>query len=402
MDLPAGEASATPIEYEPVSVKDVLVEMKDTAELLIDLAYSAVLHRSEELAAEVIRLEGRMDFLEMRAQMSLLMAARSPSDAEGLAPVLSIVTATDGISDAAGDIAKIVLEDIGLPDAMRAALPEAVETLVRGVVAEDADYAGRTLGEIDLESETGIRVIAIRRGEEWLLNPGGETELRGGDITLLRGPEAEIEATYQRLTASAYEQRVVEAPGIDDLERAVDTIVHMKNLSELAVDLAYSSVLFDDSELAEEVSNLEVEVDGLESRFEAWVLQAAAGAADPVRLRGLIHLGTSTEAISDAALDISEGVRRDITVHPVVQLAVQESDEIISRTAVDAGSALDGTTVTGGVPDADATMSVIAIRRPEEGWLLVADADADLRGGDVVIAKGTRTAAEQFTALASA
>jgi uncharacterized protein with PhoU and TrkA domain len=402
MDLPAGEASATPIEYEPVSVKDVLVEMKDTAELLIDLAYSAVLHRSEELAAEVIRLEGRMDFLEMRAQMSLLMAARSPSDAEGLAPVLSIVTATDGISDAAGDIAKIVLEDIGLPDAMRAALPEAVETLVRGVVAEDADYAGRTLGEIDLESETGIRVIAIRRGEEWLLNPGGETELRGGDITLLRGPEAEIEATYQRLTASAYEQRVVEAPGIDDLERAVDTIVHMKNLSELAVDLAYSSVLFDDAELAEEVSNLEVEVDGLESRFEAWVLQAAAGAEDPVRLRGLIHLGTSTEAISDAALDISEGVRRDITVHPVVQLAVQESDEIISRTAVDAGSALDGTTVTGGVPDADATMSVIAIRRPEEGWLLVADADADLRGGDVVIAKGTRTAAEQFTALASA
>jgi len=402
MDLPAGEASATPIEYEPVSVKDVLVEMKDTAELLIDLAYSAVLHRSEELAAEVIRLEGRMDFLEMRAQMSLLMAARSPSDAEGLAPVLSIVTATDGISDAAGDIAKIVLEDIGLPDAMRAALPEAVETLVRGVVADEADYAGRTLGEIDLESETGIRVIAIRRGEEWLLNPGRETELRGGDITLLRGPEAEIGTTYQRLTASAYEQRVVEAPGIDDLERAVDTIVHMKNLSELAVDLAYSSVLFDDAELAEEVSNLEVEVDGLESRFEAWVLQAAAGAEDPVRLRGLIHLGTSTEAISDAALDISEGVRRDITVHPVVQLAVQESDEIISRTAVDAGSALDGTTITGGVPDADATMSVIAIRRPEEGWLLVADADADLRGGDVVIAKGTRTAAEQFTTLASA
>ena len=402
MDLPAGEASATPIEYEPVSVKDVLVEMKDTAELLIDLAYSAVLHRSEELAAEVIRLEGRMDFLEMRAQMSLLMAARSPADAEGLAPVLSIVSATDQISDAAGDIAKIVLEDIGLPDAMRAALPEAVETLVRSVVAEEAEYAGRTLGEIDLESETGIRVIAIRRGEEWLLNPGRETELRGGDIALLRGPEAEIETTYRRLTASAYEPAVVEAPAIDDLERAVDTIVHMKNLSELAVDLAYSSVLFDDAELAEEVSNLEIEVDGLESRFEAWVLGAAAGAEDPVRLRGLIHLGTSTEVISDAALDISEGVRRDITVHPVVQLAVQESDEIISRTAVETGSELDGTTVTGGVPDADATMSIIAIRRPEAGWLLVADADADLRGGDVVIAKGTRTAAEQFTALASA
>jgi len=402
MDLPVGEASSTPVEYEPVSVKDVLVEMKDTAELLIDLAYSAVLHRSDELATEVLRLERKMDVLEIRAQMSLLMAARSPSDAEALAPVLSIVTATDQISDAAGDIAKIVLEDIGLPEAMRAALPEAVETLVRGVVDPDSVYAGRTLGEIDLESETGVRVIALRRGDDWLLNPGPETGIRGEDIALLRGPESEIGAVYETLSATPYDPVVPEAPELDDLERAVDTIVHMKNLSELAVDLAYSSVLFDDAELAEEVSNLEVEVDSLEDRFEAWVLRAAADAEDPVRLRGLIHLGTSTEVISDAALDISEGVLRDIEVHPVVQLAVQESDEIITRAEIGAGSQLDGTQISEGVPDADVTMSVIAIRRPGDGWILVADADAELRGGDIVIAKGTRTAAEQFRALASA
>jgi len=66
-----------------------------------------------------------MDVLELRARMSLLMAARKPADAEQLAPVLGIVGAADGISDAAGDIAKIVLEDVGLPEAMRAALPDA-------------------------------------------------------------------------------------------------------------------------------------------------------------------------------------------------------------------------------------------------------------------------------------
>ena len=402
MDLPAGEASSTPVEYEPVSVKDLLVEMKDTAELLIDLAYSAVLHRNDELATEVLRLEQKMDVLEIRAQMSLLMAARSPSDAEALAPVLSIVTATDQISDAAGDIAKIVLEDIGLPEAMRAALPEAVETLVRGVVDEGSAYTDRTLGEIDLESETGVRVIALRRGDDWLLNPGPNTEIRGEDIAFLRGPESEIGGVYETLSANPYDPQLPEAARIEDLERAVDTILHMKNLSELAVDLAYSSVLFDDAELAEEVSNLEVEVDALESRFEAWVLQAAADAADPVRLRGLIHLGTSTEVISDAALDISEGVLREIEVHPVVQLAVQESDEIITRLEIASGSDLDGTAVSEGVPDADVTMSLIAIRRPGEGWILVADADAELRGGDVIIAKGTRTAAGQFSALADA
>ena len=399
MDPLEGEASS-PIEYEPVSVKDVLVEMKDTAELLIDLSYSAVLHRNTDLAEEVLRLEERMDVLEMRARMSLLMAARSPSDAERLAPVLGIVAAADQISDAAGDIAKIVLEDIRVPEAMRTALPDAVETLVRGAVSTGSTCAGRTLKDIDLESETGVRVIALRRGSEWLLNPGPKTRIEADDVALLRGPETEIGAVYRSMTGEAYEPLEAASPGIDDLERAVDTILHMKNLSELAVDLAYSSVLFGSEGLAEEVRNLEVEVDALQSRFEAWVLRAAAEAEDPVALRGLIHLGTSTESISDAAVDISEGVLRDIEVHPVVRMAVQESDEIITRIEVETGSALDGTDVVSGVPDADVTMSVIAIRRPDEGWLLVADADTALRAGDVVIAKGTRTAAEQFDRLA--
>lgn len=400
MDVSEREELSTPIAYEPVNVKDLLIEMKDTAELLIDLSYSAVLTQNTELAAEVLKLEHQMDTLEIRAQMGLLMAARSPDDAEKLAPVLGIVAATDQISDAAGDIAKIVLEEIGLPEAMRAALPEAVETLLSGEVASDSAYANKTLGEIDLESETGIRVIALRRGDEWLLNPGRETPINAGDVAFLRGPEAAMESVYETLTGTSHDRRPAETEVTDDLKRAVDTIIQMKNLSELAVDLAYSSVLFDEEELAEEVSNLEIEVDNLESRFEAWVLQAAAESDDPVTLRGLIHLGTSTEVISDAALDISEGVLRDIEVHPVVQMAVQESDEIITRAEVADGSDLDGTTVTNGVADADVTMSVIAIRRPSEGWLLVADGDAELRGGDVVIAKGTRTTAAAFDALA--
>ena len=394
-----GDAPSAPIEYEPVNVKDVLVEMKDTAELLIDLSYSAVLLSNEEIAEEVLRLEERMDILEMRARMGLMMAVRSPEDAEQLAPVLGIVAAADDISDAAGDIAKIILEDIGLPEAMRAALPEAVETLVRGVVSADAEYTGRTLGEIDLESETGVRVIALRRGEEWLLNPGPETRIDADDVVLLRGPNVVIGDVYDSLTGTSYEPPVAESPDIDDLERAVDTIVHMKNLSELAVDLAYSSVLFDSDALAEEVQNLEVEVDALESRFEAWTLRAAADASDAISLRGLIRLGSATEVISDAAVDISEGVLRDIEVHPVVQMAVEESDEIITRVEVEAGSDLDGTAIRAGVPDTESTMSVIAIRRPDEGWILVGDADAEVQAGDILISKGTRTAADAFEAL---
>jgi hypothetical protein len=90
--LPDREESADmavdDVEYEPVSVKAVLAEMKDTAELLIDLSYSAVLLGSDAVAGEVLELEERMDVLQMQARMSLLMAARNPEDAEALAPVL--------------------------------------------------------------------------------------------------------------------------------------------------------------------------------------------------------------------------------------------------------------------------------------------------------------------------
>ena len=402
MDPLEGEASSGPVEYEPVSVKDLLVEMKDTAELLIDLSYSAVLDRNEELAREVLRLEERMDVLELKARMSLMMSVRSPDDAERLAPVLGIVTAADDISDAAGDIAKIVLEEVGLPEAMRAALPEATQTLVRGVTAPDSTYAGHTLEDLDLESKTGVRIIALRRGDDWLLNPGPGTTIRTEDVALLRGPDTAIGDVFETLTGDSYESPEIDAEELEDLERAVDTIVHMKNLSELAVDLAYSSVLFDSEGLAEEVRNLEVEVDALESRFEAWTLRAAADADDPVSLRGLIHLANSTEVISDAAVDISEGVLRDLEVHPVVRMAVEESDEIITRVEIEAGSALDRTPIVAGVPDTDTTMSVIAIRRPGEGWILVGDSDTDLQSGDVLISKGTRTAAEAFETLSSA
>lgn len=401
MDPFEGEAASSRVNYEPISVKDLLVQMKDTAELMIDLAYSAVLHHNEALAEEVVHLEERMDVLDLRAQMSLLMAARNPSDAEQLAPVLSIVAATDQISDAAGDIAKIVMEDIRLPDAMRSALPEAVETLVRGVAAPDTTYTGRTLNDIDLESATGVRVLALRRGDEWLLNPDRNTRIKADDVVLMRGPDTAIDDVYTTLTGEPYQPPAAPAPAVNDLERAVDTIIHMKDLSELAVDLAYSSVLFANAELAEEVQSLEIEVDAMQSRLEAWVLQAASETDDPVALRGLIHLSTSTEAISDAAIHISEGVLRDIDVHPVVRLAVQESDEIISRVEVSPGSDLAGTPLVDGVSQTTVKMSVLAIRRPGEGWRLVADTDTTIEGGDVLIVKGTRRAAETFDRLSS-
>ncbi|WP_338741101.1 potassium channel family protein [Haloplanus salilacus] len=388
------------VAYEPVSVKAVLAEMKDTAELLIDLSYSAVLHGSDEVAAEVLELEERMDVLQMQARMSLLMAARSPEDAEALAPVLGVVGAAEKISDAAGDIAKVVLEDIGVPEAMRTAIPEAVETVVRGTVAADSEFADRTLGGLNLETETGVRVIAIRRAGEWIVNPDRETTLDVDDVVLLRGTEAALESAYGTVTGDAYDPPEPVDSTIDDLDRAVDSIVLMKNMSELAVDLAYGSVLFDSEGVAAEVVELEAEVDALKSRFEAWVLRAAGRVEDPISLRGLVHLASATEVISDAALEISEGVLRGLDTHPVVAAAVEESDEVIVRVAVGEGARLADASL-GELEVKTATgMRVIAVRRGDGDWAISPGPETAVHAGDVLIAKGTRAGASRLSELA--
>ncbi|AKH96743.1 potassium channel family protein [Halanaeroarchaeum sulfurireducens] len=391
------------VEYEPVSVKALLAEMKDTSELLIDLSYSAVLHRSDAVAAEVLELEERMDVLQLRARMSILLAARNPEDAETLAPVLGIIGAAEKVSDAAGDIAKVVLEDIGVPDHIRSALPEAVETLVRAKVRSASPYADQTLGAINMETETGVRVLAIRRGGDWVMNPDKSTTLQGEDVLLLRGPEEGIETVYERATGDTYERPPPSEPNVADLERAVNSLVLMKTMSELAVDLAYGSVLFHSTDLAEEVVELEAEVDALKSRFEAWTLRAAGRVDDPVALRGLMQIATSTEIISDAALEISEGVLRGLDTHVVVQEAVEESDEIIARTSVAEGSDLDGTTIGERAVKTQTGMRVIAVRRPgAEGdeWVVQPGPTTDLKAGDVLLSKGTRAGANRLRELA--
>ena len=387
------------VEYEPVSVKDVLAEMKDTAELLIDLSFSTVLHGSDDIAAEVLTLEDRMDLLQMQARMSLLLAARTTEDAEALAPVLGVVGAAEKISDAAGDIAKVVLEDIGLPDAMRTALPEAVETLVRARITDGSSLVDRALGELNLETETGVRVIAIRRGGNWIFNPDRSTRLAVSDVVLLRGPEQGIATVFEDATGRTYESPEPVEGNIEDLERAVDSIVLMKDMSELAVDLAYGSVLFDSEAVAEEVQELEAEVDALQSRFEAWTLQAAGRVEDPVSLRGLVHLANATEVISDAALEISEGVLRGLGAHPVVAEAVKESDEVIVRTTVAPGSDLDGVTLGDRMVSTETGMRVIAVHRPAGDWVVSPGPKTELRAGDNLIAKGTRAGSERLQEL---
>ncbi|MDH5791669.1 MAG: potassium channel protein [Candidatus Bathyarchaeota archaeon] len=180
------------IEYTPVSVRETLILMKDISELMIDLAYSAALFGNRELAEEVMELERKMDTLVYVLNMNLMLAARDKEDAETLAGVAKVGSLTNSISDAAADIAGMVLHGIEIHPIVREVFQRAEEHLVRVQVSEDSFFAGRTVDDLDLAAEVGADIIAIRRGRHWMINPEKEVILPE-DVLVARGTASGLE-----------------------------------------------------------------------------------------------------------------------------------------------------------------------------------------------------------------
>jgi len=180
-------ADSEKITYKPVSVRDLLVEMKDISELMIDLAYSAALFNSKKLAEEVLELEERVDTLSYLLNMNAMLAARDAEDAEALIGVCTVASAADKISDAAADMATIVLRGIGIHPIIREAFERVEEHLTCVKVKPDSQLVGRKIGDLKLAAEIGVDLIAIRRGKRWMIDPEDEEVLREGDVLIARG-----------------------------------------------------------------------------------------------------------------------------------------------------------------------------------------------------------------------
>src|ERR671916_390119 len=317
-------------ETGPRNVKEVLVEAKNTSEPMVDLSYAAIFYNSEDLSEEGSHLEERLNDLVSDMRTLTILAARSPADAEQMAGILQVVQDIEKIGNAAVDIAKIVVKRLGIPPELLHDIPEAEEIPSRVRIHPESALDGRSLGEVDLPVETGMRPIAIRREDEWDFDAEPEDVLRAGDVLFVQGPPegvAEIRELAGAQPLEATPEPAQDADQLSELERAVDIVIEMKNLSEVAVGLAYSALLYDDAGLAREVVAIEDEMDEMRYRLERWVLLAAPHVEDSSRLRGLLHLATASETIADCAMEMVWVVEKGEEVHPVLSAAIGESDE---------------------------------------------------------------------------
>ena len=387
---------------QPRTVKELLVEAKDASELMVDLAYAAVFFNDYDLAEEVEDLEKRLDVYLRRLREISMLAARSPEDAEAMGAVLHIAGAIEKIGQAASDIARVIQAHLGIPAELRPDLRHADEIVGRVRVREEAPCVGRSLRELLLPSETGMWLLALRRGSEWEFDPQADTVLSDGDILLFQGPEEGVNLI--RAVAGAPplpEPPEAERIALTELDRAVDILVEMKNSAEVAVGLAYSALLFKDPALAAEVATLEARSDILHDELESWVLKAAPEARNTDELRGLLRLAYASEQIFDAARDMTWLIEEGEDLHPVIRLALEESEEVATETVVERGSRAEGKPLKQLQLETETGMFVLAVQRGRR-WIYRPRPRFELQAGDRVISLGPEEGIGELDSLTRA
>lgn len=173
----------------PKSIKDILIEMKNMSELMVDLAYSALLFNSKDAAEEVKKLENKINRLNYEIKKESLLAARTVEDAEKLTALLEVGEATENIADSAKDIADLVLKGIKPHPVFKMVMEESDEMIIRVKICESSELIDNSLGELLLATRTGMTVIAIRRNESWIYGPDKNTILDENDTLIAKGNE---------------------------------------------------------------------------------------------------------------------------------------------------------------------------------------------------------------------
>lgn len=168
------------------SVREILTEMKDCSELIVDLAYSAIVLNDRELAEEVLKLEEEIDQLSYEIKFRTLLASENPKDAEKLIAILMVATSIDEISDAAADIAKLVLKGFETHPIILEAFKYSDEHIVFVEVKPSSAMEGKDLRELALPTRVGAKVIAVKRRNRWFYAPEDKFKLHADDLVVAK------------------------------------------------------------------------------------------------------------------------------------------------------------------------------------------------------------------------
>ncbi|MBU0497954.1 MAG: PhoU family transcriptional regulator [Candidatus Thermoplasmatota archaeon] len=181
---------------------------------------------------------------------------------------------------------------------------------------------------------------------------------------------------------------------------AEELVLEIKEKSELMVDLAYSSVLYDNKTLAKEVYELENAVDNLYYNLQKRALEDVKNQKHSIEdALTLLRIARAGEQIADAAQEIADVELRDVELHPILKESIQDSDVIFTRVVIEPISILCNKTL-GELKLASETGMIIIAMRHENRWLYSPHKKTKIDPYDVLFAKGPEDSAQHLQDLA--
>ncbi|MGB9623167.1 MAG: potassium channel family protein [Candidatus Bathyarchaeia archaeon] len=168
------------------TIASMLAQLKDLSEMMVDLAYSALLFGSEEVADHVIDMEKTMEILHTEFEFAIL-GLREERPINGLLGILRIGGAAKSLASAATTIADIVKRGVRAHPVIQLALERSDETIIVATVAPNSNVVGKAIKELGLEDDIGMHIVAVKSGDYWTYNPASSFKLNIGDLVIAHG-----------------------------------------------------------------------------------------------------------------------------------------------------------------------------------------------------------------------
>lgn len=166
----------------------LLLQVKDTSEIMIDMAYSSLIFHDRELANEVLQLNEYVKDLNSQLEQIVVERVSQNKDFDRAITYIRLSRAMEDIGDSAEKIADVVLRDIKVHPVLAESILESGTSIAREIIHKKSVLAGKRLRETSLATDTGWFAIVVKRGPKWIIGPDGETVLKQGDIMFARGP----------------------------------------------------------------------------------------------------------------------------------------------------------------------------------------------------------------------
>jgi uncharacterized protein with PhoU and TrkA domain len=187
---------------------------------------------------------------------------------------------------------------------------------------------------------------------------------------------------------------------LDRIDMTVqELLTEMKDISEVIVDLAYASLMYNSQDMAVKVHELEGDMDDLKYAIRVKLLLAARTKDDAKQLAGILQVASAADRICEAAGEIVKLLSVPVEKRPFITTMLNESEEKIRTTKIASGSDMVGHTIDQLAVEACTGMKIIAVRN-RHGWIYDPEDDLKLRAGDDIIVRGTDDGFEflkQFT-----